>query len=130
MKRHLAIFIGNIIEQILQGKKTVDVRFSVGKIPPYECVMKDDEIYLKKSGGMILGKVLVDNVLYYENINAEIVGKIKKEYQSDLEIDDKFWQSKSNSKYATIIFLKKPKRFLTPLKFSKHDRRPWVVLKK
>ncbi len=128
MARHLAIFNDEGIEKILQGEKTVESRFSIAKIPPYQQVKKDDEIYLKKSGGKILGKVLVDNVLYYENLDGEMIGKLRKEYEKDLKTDDNFWQVHAHAHFATIIFLKKPQRFLVPIKNKKHDRRPWVVL--
>ena len=128
MKRHLAIFIGNSIEKILQGEKVVEARFSISKILPYESVMKDDEIYLKQSGGLVLGKVKVDNVLYYEGLDAESIGKLRREYQNDLLVDDKFWQEHANSKYATIVFLKDPEKFIAPLRIAKHDRRSWIVM--
>ncbi len=127
--RHLAIFIGDAIDKILRGEKTVEVRFSISKISPYEYVMKDDEIYLKQSGGLVIGKAKVDNVLYYENLDGETIGKIRREYANELCVDDGFWKLRSKSKYVTLIFLKNPERFLAPLRFSKHDRRPWVVLK-
>ncbi len=128
MKRHLAIFIGNAIEKILQGEKAVEARFSISKILPYESIMKEDEIYLKQSGGLVLGKVKVDNVLYYEGLNAEVIGKLRREYQNDLLVDNKFWQDHANSKYATIIFLKDPKKFIAPLRITKHDRRSWMII--
>jgi predicted transcriptional regulator len=128
MKRHLAVFIGNAVEKILQGQKIVEARFSISKILPYESLMKDDEIFLKKSGGLVFGKVKVDNVLYYEGLDAEAIGKLRHEYQNDLLVGDKFWQEHANSKYATIIFLKNPERFLAPLKIAKRDRRSWMVL--
>ena len=128
MRQHLAIFVGNAIEDILSGKKTMEGRFSLHKIIPYEEVAKDDLIFLKRSGGDILGKVLVDNVLYYDNLRPESIAILRKEYAKELSVDDNFWQSKAKSRFATLIFLKKPERFLTPLKFKKRDRRPWVVI--
>ena len=127
--RHLAIFVGNAIERILSGRQTIEVRFTVDRILPYEKIKKGDEIYLKQSGGLVLGKVIVDNVLFYENLDGELIGKLRKEYNQDLCADDSFCQSKVNSRYATIIFLKNPQRFLTPLRIGKRDRRSWIILK-
>jgi len=128
MKKHIAIFIGDAIEKILSGKKTMESRFSLHKITPYEEVAKDDLIFLKPSGGDILGKVLVDNVLYYDNLRPESIAILRKEYSQELSVDDDFWQRKAKSHFATLIFLKKPERFLTRLKFKKKDRRPWIVI--
>ena len=125
---HLAIFIGDAIEKILKGEKTVEGRFSLDKIPPYGMIKKGDEIFLKQSGGSILGKVEVDNVLFYENLDGETIGKLRKEYNPEMCADDKFWTDKASARYASLIFLNNSQRFLAPLKNKKKDRRSWVVL--
>lgn len=130
MKKHLAIFIGTAIEDILHGKKTMESRFSLRRVLPYGSVAKDDIILLKKSGGDIIGKVMVDNVLYYDNLTPGSIAVFRKEYQEELSVDDSFWLLKAKSRYGTLIFLKDPERFLAPIKFQKHDRRPWVLLNK
>ena len=126
--RHLAIFIGDAIEKILTGEKIVEGRFSLDKIPPYEVIRKGDEILLKQSGGNLIGKVEVDNVLFYENLDGEAIGKLRKEYYKEMCTHDKFWHEKANARYASMIFLKNPIRFLSPIKNKKKDRRSWVVL--
>lgn len=126
--RHLAIFVGDAIEKILRGEKSMEGRFSVDKVLPYGAVKKGDEIYLKESGGLVVGRIFVDNVLYYEGLDGEAIGKIRREYNNELCAGDGFWQAKSNSRYATLIFLTKPERFLAPLRIYKKDRRAWVVL--
>jgi len=128
MRKHLAIFVGNAIEDILSGKKTMEGRFSLHKIIPYEEVAKDDIILLKKSAGDIIGQAIVDNVLYYDNLKPQSVAVLRKEYSTELCVGEEFWQRKAKSNYATLIFLKKPKRFVIPLKFHKKDRRPWVII--
>ncbi|EKD56193.1 MAG: hypothetical protein ACD_58C00273G0005 [uncultured bacterium] len=130
MTKHLAIFVGNYIEKILSGEKTVEGRFSIDRILPYGIVKKGDIIFLKQSGGMIIGEFEVDNVLYYEGLNAEAIGKIRREYNQELCTEDGFWQVKANSHYVSLIFIKNPKKYLAPLRSKKHDRRGWVVLEK
>ncbi|MEI8061514.1 MAG: ASCH domain-containing protein [Candidatus Berkelbacteria bacterium] len=127
MKKHIAIFVGSAIDDILVGKKTVESRFSQNRVLPYAQVAKDDIILLKKSGGDILGQAIVDNVLYYDNLNQKSIEVLKKEYFVAAAVGEKFWQSKKNSKFGTLIFLKKPKRFVFPLQFKKKDRRPWLI---
>lgn len=130
MKKHLAIFIGDAVDKILRGEKTMESRFSLERVVPYGQIAKDDIIFLKKSGGEIIGKVNVDNVLYYDNLNIEAISLLRKEYSKELCVDDNFWQKKAKSRYGTLIFLKEPERFLSAIKFQKHDRRPWVILDK
>ena len=128
MSKHLAIFAPSYIEKILTGEKTVEGRFSQPKIAPFETVKKGDIIFLKESGGKVLGQAEVDNVLYYENLDGETLGKIRREYQGDFMVDDKFWEAHAKARFATIIFLKKPERFISSPPLRKRDRRPWVVL--
>lgn len=128
MAKHLAVFIGDYIEKILSGDKTIEGRFSIDKILPYGAVKKGDIILLKQSGGLIIGEVEVDNVLYYEGLNAELIGKIRREYDKELCATGDFWQAKADSKFVSLIFIKKPKQYLAPIKSKKHDRRSWVIL--
>ena len=127
--KHLAIFNEKeCIDKILRGEKTMEGRFSREKDLPYGKIKKGDEIFLKESGGPILGKVEVDNVLFFDNLEPEMLGKLRREYGKDLVVPDKFWEKYSKSKYATLIFLKNPQRFLSKIKFKKKDRRGWVVI--
>lgn len=126
--RHLAIFVGEAIEKILKSEKTIEGRFTIDKISPFGKIKMGDEILLKQAGGNIYGRVEVDNVLFYDNLNGEAVGKLRREYGREMSVDDNFWREKASSRCASIIFLKKPERFLAPLKNKKKDRRSWVVL--
>jgi hypothetical protein len=130
MKKHLAIFVGSAIDDIISGRKTIESRFSLSRILPYAQIAKDDVILLKKSGGDVIGKVLADNVLYYDNLTPESIAILRKEYNRELCASDNFWFTKSKSRFGTLIFLKNPERFLVPIKIHKTDRRPWVVLEK
>ncbi|OGD56224.1 hypothetical protein A2V71_02765 [Candidatus Berkelbacteria bacterium RBG_13_40_8] len=127
-RKHLAVFVKGMAEKILSGVKSVEVRLSLHEVLPYKKVSKDDIIFLKISGGKIIGRVSVDNVLYYENLDKETVLNIQKEYNQEVSMDESFWQSKYSAKFATIIFLKKPTKFLASLVFRKTDRRPWVII--
>ena len=128
MTRHLAIFNKReYIEAILKREKTIEGRFTKDKIVPFGVIKHGDIILLKLKGGMVLGQVEVENVLFYENLTGEIVGKLRKEYSNEIMVDDNFWTQHANARFASVIFLNNPKRYLTPLKVVKKDRRPWVV---
>lgn len=89
---HLAIFSDrDTIEKIFCCRKTAESRFSQKKIAPYKKVMKDDVIYSKLSGGEILGKVIVDNVLYFDNLDKEKIKEICLNYQAELAMGKNFW---------------------------------------
>src|SRR5882757_5711201 len=52
---HLAVFVEPYLSFVLEGKKTVESRFSVNRHAPYEQVRSGDLIVLKKSSGPICG---------------------------------------------------------------------------
>ncbi len=128
MTRHLAIFVGDAIEKIFRGEKVVEGRFTEHRILPFGQVTRGDEIYLKQASGPVVGRAYVENVLYFEGLTGEMIGKLRREYKSELGVDDQFWRDKSKARYATLIFLKKPQRFVAPLLIKKRDRRSWILL--
>ena len=128
MTRHLAIFVGDAIEKIFRGEKVVEGRFSIDRIMPFGHVGRDDEIFLKQSGGPILGKAVVDNVLYFEGLDGATIGKLRREYQTEMAVDDQFWRDHGQARYATLIFLKRPRRFAVPFILKKRDRRAWCIM--
>jgi predicted transcriptional regulator len=125
---HIAIFVGDAIERILSGEKTVEGRFSISKIAPYGKVKKGDIILLKQTGAKIIGQVEVDNVLYFDQLDGQKIGRLRKEYSDEMKMNDNFWQDKQRSCYASIIFLKNPRKYLTPLNYHKSDRRAWLTM--
>lgn len=127
MARHLAIFnSSHQIERILDHKTSVELRLTQDRIAPYGLISKHDTIFLKESGGLIMGEVAVDNVLFFDNLDGETLGKLRREYGQEIALADSFWLKPA--RYATVIFLKHPKRYVTPMRFKKHDRRPWILL--
>lgn len=127
MVRHLAIFTAaSRIDRILGGQTSIEIRLTQDRIAPYGVIGKHDVIFLKESGGLILGEVEVDNVLFFDNLDGETVGKLRRQYGQELAQSDNFWLKPA--RFATVIFLTKPKRYVTPMRFRKRDRRPWILL--
>src|SRR3990167_2492326 len=99
---HIGIFVGDTIEQILSGKKTVEGRFSSSKIIPYKKVKKGDMILLKQSGGKIIGQAEADNALYFENLSGSDISKLRQRSEDNMRMGDDFWNAKRNAKVASI----------------------------
>lgn len=130
MATHLAIFRQQkAIDQILHGEKTIELRFGLTRQMPYQSAKRGDQIFLKSAHGSIIGQVEIENVLYYDNLTPEMIANIRREYGKDAAVADDYWQKKSKSRYATLIFLRNPERFIVPLKSPKKDRRPWAEIK-
>src|SRR5437762_5743619 len=62
---HLAVFIEPYLTFLLEGKKTVESRFSINKHAPFEQVQPGDIIILKRSSGPVCGVCKVASVWFY-----------------------------------------------------------------
>jgi len=124
---HLAVLVEPFLQYILDGKKTVESRFSRNRIAPFYQIKKNDVILLKRSGGPILGLCRADEIWFY-NLEPESWKDIRRNFSVMLCAQDpEFWKSRKNASYATLIKLKDVAP-IKPLSFKKHDRRGWVVL--
>lgn len=126
--KHLAIFTEETIRDIFRGEKTIDVRFSLKRIPPFKKVESGDLIYVKKSGGKIVGQFKVKRVVFFDNLSAALFNKIRRDYQREIKADRYFWHNHAEAKYGTLIFISEVQGVLFPIQIEKRDRRPWVVL--
>lgn len=127
--KHLAIFKGDGAEKILSGSKTIESRFSRGKIAPYGAISAGDLVYIKKSGRDLIGQFKVKKVIFYDGLGVEDIGEIKEKFGKELAVDEGYWKGKENAKFGTLIFIGESSRFLTsPIKLKKKDLRGWAVL--
>lgn len=129
MIKHLAIFKGDGAEKILLGIKTIEARFSKKKMVPFGVVSSGDLVYIKPSGGEIIGQFKVRKVIFYDNLDLSDLSYLKQKYAKQLAGDEAYWKGKEKSKYATLIFIDESTKFITsPIKLKKKDLRGWVVL--
>lgn len=126
---HLAILNQPYINFILEGKKTIESRFSVNKTIPFQRVKKEDIILLKLSSGNVLGLCEVKDACFYE-LNSEIWKYIKEKLAQSLCInDDVFWiEKEQKSRYASLIQVQNPTIFDQEIIYRKKDRRGWIII--
>ena len=65
---HLGIFTEPYLTYMLEGKKTIESRFSKNKILPYNQISKDDIVIVKKSSGNVVAYFTIKDVLFF-NLN-------------------------------------------------------------
>ncbi len=127
--KHLAIFKEDGAEKILSGKKSMESRFSQGKIAPFGVVSQGDLVYIKVSGGEIIGQFRVKKVIFFDGLEVRDFKDIRERYETELDVEDDYWKGKETCKYGTLIFIGNSARFITsPIKIPKKDIRGWVVL--
>lgn len=125
-KIHLGIFSEPYLTYMLEGKKTIESRFSKNKIAPYKQITNDDIVIIKKSSGDVLGYFTIKDVLFFD-LNIISIDEIILKYNNELCVDEAFWSSKKNSKYATLIMIDKLFK-LKPFHISKKGMQTWVIL--
>jgi hypothetical protein len=125
---HLAILVEPYLQYIMEGKKTVESRFSINRIAPYGHASKGDIILLKKSGGSIIGLCQISTVWYY-TLDPSSWNEIKSTFAEMLCAQDpEFWKARERASFASLMRLSHVHR-ISPVEIKKRDRRGWIVLK-
>jgi hypothetical protein len=124
---HLAVFVQPFLQFVLDGRKTVESRFSIHRRPPFGCVRSGDLVLIKESGGPVVAMAEVSHVWYYR-LDPSTWEFIRSKFAEQLCAEDpEFWKSKASSYFATLMQFARVDK-LDPLECSKRDRRGWVVL--
>src|SRR3989338_7033481 len=127
--KHLAIFKGEGVGLILNGKKTVESRFSKRKNPPFGQISAGDMVYIKPSGKDIIGQFRVKKVIFFDGLDIRDFRELREKYGVKLAVGEDYWKGKESSRYGTLIFIGEVNTFITsPIKYPKKDLRGWVVL--
>lgn len=63
---HLGVFSYPYLTYMLEGKKTIESRFSKNKVAPYNQITDDDIVIIKKSSGDVLGYFTIKNLLFFD----------------------------------------------------------------
>lgn len=124
---HLGVFTEPYLTYMLDGKKTIESRFSKNRILPYKGVSVHDIVIVKKSSGNVVGYFTIKEVLFF-NLNETSIDEIKTKYHKELCVDERFWLSKKSSNYATLIIIDKIVK-LNPFHIEKKGMQTWIKLK-
>jgi hypothetical protein len=123
---HLAVLVEPYLGFVLEGRKTIESRFSIRPIPPYGCVEVGDVVLLKESGGPIVGAFTAASAWDYR-LDPKSWDELRREFALALCAEDGFWEARAMAEYATLIGVAHACR-LPPIAIPKRDRRGWVVL--
>lgn len=127
IKIHLSVFNPPYLDYILEGRKTVESRFSVVRCAPYGRVDEGDLLLLKQSSGPIVGVCMVDRVWSYE-LDPSTFDEIRDTFAETLCAEDPdFWNTRQGAQYATLMRVSHATA-IEPIACEKRDRRGWVIL--
>lgn len=124
---HLVILKKPYLDMILEGQKRVELRLYKSKHPAFGRVFSGDKLFLKISSGPVCATATVKVVKSFDNLTPERILDLKQRYNHDIGCGDEHWQSKMDSKYCLLVWLKDIKA-IEPVRIQKRDWRAWAVL--
>ncbi|MHC4636735.1 MAG: ASCH domain-containing protein [Planctomycetota bacterium] len=127
VKYHLAILKKKYFDLILNGRKSVEMRLTKGKCPPFGQIGSGDRILLKVSSGPVAATATVSKVKEFSNLTPEKVNELQVRYNGQIGGDELFWQSKEDCRFAVLVWLRDIRK-IEPVMIDKKDWRAWVVL--
>jgi ASC-1-like (ASCH) protein len=125
---HLAIFRDPYLQFIVEGRKTIETRFSRVACAPYHKVASGDIVLLKKAGRPVSNICVVKKTWFYVLQPGSLKFIREKFGESICPAGDSFWEDRKRAVYATLMLIDR----VTPLQsltVDKRDRRGWVVVK-
>lgn len=126
---HLAIFNEPFLSLIFAGKKTIESRFSKNKISPFYKAKKGDIVFIKKSGGAVLGYFIVGDAHYYNMPKDEELKAIKNKYSEGIctFATSDFWERRISARYISLLEIVAIKK-IHPFSIDKKDRQAWAII--
>ena len=127
MNYHLAILKKPYLEAILDGRKTIESRFSSTRRYAFGTVLPGDRIFLKESSGPVCATATAAAVKNFVDLTPQKVAILKQQYNCHIVGSDEYWQSKANCRFGFLVWLKDVES-IKPVRIYKKDWRGWVVL--
>ena len=126
--KHIAILRQPFFDLILRGEKTIESRWSMHRIAPYEKVNVGDIILLKETGKDVTAQAKVSKIEYFE-LTPMVVEKIRMQYGKQIGMQyftnyDKILQKK----FCTLIWLEDVK-IIPPIKVPRSNGAGWLISK-
>ncbi len=119
---HVAIMnkAWKLIPKIVNGTKTIESRWYVNKIKPWNSIKAGENVYFKNSGEPITVSAVVSKVLQYENLDESQFNDIMEKYADGIGLIEREYDEYYRSKnYCILIFLKDVKQIDSPFHISK-----------
>lgn len=131
---HLAIIAEPYLSLILKGEKTIESRFTKNRIAPFGQAKAGDIILLKKSGGGIVGVAEIEQAIFIDYKKESLHTPFYSIHDTKIGFNDKicatseFWESKAESRYASLLWLKNVATLSEPIPFPRQHGSAWLIL--
>jgi hypothetical protein len=127
---HLAIFNEPFLQLMYSNQKTIESRFSINNVVPFNRIMDGDIVLVKRSGGNIEALFIAKNILYFRNLNKVKIRELECDFGKEIgwNIDPDFLSHKSGARYLTLIGISKLTKII-PVSSGKKDKTGWSIVK-
>lgn len=122
--KHLVILKQPYFNMILSGEKTIESRWSVHKIAPYNKVKIGDILYLKETGKNVYYKAICSDVKFFE-ITHEVINMIKEKYGDGIKMRD--YSDCYNKKYCSLIWISNIEK-IEEMKVKRSNGAGWIIM--
>lgn len=126
---HLVILRKEYVRAILDGRKTIESRFTRNRRAYWRKILHGDRLFIKQSSGPVCATAEVMKVRYYEGLTPEKIERLKCQHNRQILGADDYWQNKTDRPYGVLVWMDNIKS-IKPIWIDKRDWRAWVVLSK
>lgn len=102
-----------LISKILTSEKTIESRWYVNRISPWNKIKKGETVWFKNSGEKVTLRANVDKVLQFDNLSSRKILEVLKTYGKEIGFENSqyknFANKSDNKNYCILVFLKNPK---------------------
>ncbi|MGY6256794.1 hypothetical protein [Paraburkholderia xenovorans] len=126
---HVAIFQEPFLQWVIDGKKTVESRFSRNEVAPYGAIEDGDIVLLKAVAGPVVAISRIASNWSYR-LSPRTLHTIRSRFGALIgEVDESFWDARKGARFATLMSLDNVLP-IQAIPYAKSDRRGWVVEKR
>lgn len=111
-----------LIEKILSGEKTIESRWYVNKVTPWDRISAGETVYFKDAGKQVTAKAVVSKIIQEEIISLEQAQELVKKHQKGLCFTDQSLTDFSwlvGKRYVILIFLERAEKLEQPFAINK-----------
>lgn len=130
VRQHVAIVHPWVIDALLDGRKTIESRFSRDKRPPFGRLERGQWIYFRAIGGGYAARARVARVQCLENLTPSQITDLRAEHGRAIGGDGAYWDSVRSARCVTLAHLERCEAVEQgpALDRQRGDRRAWFVL--
>ena len=127
MQHHLAVLYRSYLDEIAEGRKTVECRLGRMGSPPHGFLRSGDLIWFKEISGPVRVVASARSVRCFRDLTPAMIELIRREWNREIRASAEFWDQRCHATAATLVWLGHVCP-LRPFHIAKRNRRAWMVL--